>query len=69
VRLLSTSKCGGVGDTRPLLRDDGAQCNFAETEQSGNASGPKIKDGTLERLRCETIQKEVSVLSEEKRRM
>jgi len=46
----------------------GAWRNFTETQQSGHAprSGPEVKigssakDGTLERLRCRTIQEEAS---------
>jgi len=52
----------------PLLRD-GEWKNSTETQQSGHTprSGPEVnigrssaKDGVPERLRCETIQEEVS---------
>jgi len=50
------------------FRGTRARRNSTETQQSGHAirSGPEIKnrssakDGTPERLRCRTIQKEVS---------
>jgi len=58
------------GATRPLPKN-GAWKNSMKTQQLGHAqrSGPEgkngrssVKDGVLERLRCRTIQKEVSYI-------
>jgi len=59
--------CGGGGAIRPLPRDGGVE-NSTETQQSGHApryepnvkNGSSAKDGAPKRLRCGTIQKEVS---------
>jgi len=57
----------GGGATQPLSRDMGVEELHGEQSDQAPRSGPEVKngrssakDGALERLRCGTIQEEVS---------